>query len=160
MGRCSARLDPRRETSVSARGVGGLGSAHVQGCRTRSAHPTLFAKIWATRNLRIGPSFRLLPYLQLWGWARELGTSQNNADSRYVYQTEANNYESFITSLKAAMTTPIQPYIPDRLTREALDARMNKFVMHDWRSEAERILDNRKNGHESEVGENLGMFEL
>ncbi|GMK58571.1 hypothetical protein CspeluHIS016_0600130 [Cutaneotrichosporon spelunceum] len=77
-----------------------------------------------------------------------------------VYQVEANNYDSFITALRAAMTTPSEPYIIPRLKREALDERMRNFVHHDWRSEAQRILTNRKNGKESEVGLGLGMFEM
>lgn len=58
------------------------------------------------------------------------------------------------------MTTPAEPYILPRLRREAFDERMRNFVHHDWRSEAERILTNRKNGQESELGVDLGMFEL
>lgn len=58
------------------------------------------------------------------------------------------------------MRTPMEPYILPRMTQEALDARMDAFVNFDWRSEAARILANRKAGKESEKGKNIGMFEL
>ncbi|BEI83427.1 hypothetical protein CcaverHIS002_0400310 [Cutaneotrichosporon cavernicola] len=78
----------------------------------------------------------------------------------HVYHVEARNYESFFTALRTAMTTPAEPYILPRLRRDAFDERMRNFVHRDWRSEAERILTNRKNGQESELGVDLGMFEL
>ncbi|KLT39212.1 hypothetical protein CC85DRAFT_288771 [Cutaneotrichosporon oleaginosum] len=77
-----------------------------------------------------------------------------------VYQYPEYDYDAFVDAIRQAMTHEMKPHLLERLTRKALDQRMRDWVEADWRHAASVILENRLNGHETEYGPSVGVFEL
>jgi hypothetical protein len=82
-----------------------------------------------------------------------------------VYNVMAGDYEGFRDAIKAAMDTAIEPWVAPWMTREAADARMRHLMEHDWQSDAAEILEQRRQGNETQnINKDgagpVGMFEL
>lgn len=46
------------------------------------------------------------------------------------------------------------------MRQDVVDAKLNRLMTHDWRSEAAQILEERKKGNETQGGDQVGIFEL
>lgn len=79
---------------------------------------------------------------------------------RLVYNVEEFDYNGFVSAIKTAMVTPIEPYVFPRMTRAAMDERIRAWLEADWESEAKYILAQRKAGHETQKGDWVEMFDL
>lgn len=93
-------------------------------------------------------------------WAYQQHESMMDVPEPYVYQVEAFNYESFVDTIRKALTTPIEPLRFERMRQDTIDRRMFNWVMHDWRGLAARILEDRLAGNETQGGDNVRIFEL
>lgn len=63
-----------------------------------------------------------------------------DAEPPYVYTVRKGDEEGFRAALAAAVANPIERYILPRMTRQAMNDRMDHFLNFDWKTEAERII--------------------
>lgn len=93
-------------------------------------------------------------------WAYQQHESMMGVPEPYGYQVEAFNYTSFVETIRKAMRTPIEPLRFERMKQSVVDKRMSDFVMYDWRSLAQQILDDRLAGNETQGSYETGLFEM
>lgn len=65
-----------------------------------------------------------------------------------------------VEAIKAAMVTPIEPHVYDRMLQPALDERVRFWMEADWETEARRILDLRLQGTETQRNNWVEVFEM
>lgn len=77
------------------------------------------------------------------------------ADSigRYVYHVHKQNYTGFVEALRATTTTEIPSFIPDHMTEIAVRERVKHLMEHDWKEDAQRLLEERIKGGEGYIFE-------
>lgn len=93
-------------------------------------------------------------------WTFSQHVSMLRTPEPYVYNIRAGDYEQFIRAIRSALTTEIKPYRFERMEKYAFDKRISDFINADWKGEAQRILDARKAGKETQTGAGLGIFEM
>jgi hypothetical protein len=69
-----------------------------------------------------------------------------------VYNVHQHDYDALVAAIRKALTTEIEPYRLERMSREAMDQRVKEFMERDWRGEAERVLELRKAGKDLNPG--------
>ncbi|WRT69989.1 uncharacterized protein IL334_006982 [Kwoniella shivajii] len=108
------------------------------------------------------------PY-SMWGWSSfdDPDTWQQSQHHTlkalgepYIYHVLRNNETELIEAIRKALSTPIEPYILPIMTRDYHERQVSKWINTDWKSKAERILENRKKGIETENGNDLKEFML
>lgn len=65
-------------------------------------------------------------------------------DPPYVYNVFKDDAEGFVKAVEQAIANPIKKYILPRMTQKAVEERLSGILEHDWRKEAEEILEERK----------------
>ncbi|CAD6581105.1 MAG: hypothetical protein TREMPRED_002924 [Tremellales sp. Tagirdzhanova-0007] len=61
-------------------------------------------------------------------------------DPPYVYHVPTDDENALLDALQSAVVRPIDPYIPERMTRESVDKRLLHLVNHNWTAEAEQLI--------------------
>ncbi|KAJ7432318.1 hypothetical protein B0H11DRAFT_1760765 [Mycena galericulata] len=69
----------------------------------------------------------------------------------YVYHVHKGDRDGFVQAIKDAIDNPIQSYVLDRMRISAVEYRLGQILEHDWRAEAEEVLEERKVSGEGEV---------
>ncbi|ORX41229.1 hypothetical protein BD324DRAFT_613760 [Kockovaella imperatae] len=82
-----------------------------------------------------------------------------NEDPPYVYNIEAGNTEELRKAIQSALDTPIEPYIPERMTIEFVERRLLYLFSEDWREIAlEQIKSSETGlGFATSDGKNVGV---
>jgi len=65
-------------------------------------------------------------------------------DPPYVYNVFKGDREGFVNAVKAAISTPIDSYILDRMKMEAVEDRVRSIVEKDWKQAAAEVLAERQ----------------
>lgn len=78
---------------------------------------------------------------------RQQWQSQHNGlkylDPPYVYNVFKDDTEGFVAAVEQALANPIDGYILPRMKREAVEERLAAVLEHDWKKEAEALLEER-----------------
>lgn len=68
-------------------------------------------------------------------------------DPPYVYNVFKDDNEGFARAVEQALANPIDKYVLPRMTMGAVEERLAGILEHDWKKEAETLLEERrKNG--------------
>lgn len=62
-------------------------------------------------------------------------------DPPYVYNVHKDDYEGFAAAIKAALETPIERTVLERMRLEAIEERLGVILGVDWEGEMERVLE-------------------
>ncbi|WWC91935.1 uncharacterized protein L201_006887 [Kwoniella dendrophila CBS 6074] len=117
--------------------------------------------------LSLGIPF-ISPY-GLWGhskvedpdtWSQSQHNTLKALNEPYVYHVLRNDEEQFIDAIRKALKNPIEPYRLPFMTREHHEQAVSDWLNTDWESKAEKILENRKKGIETENGNELKVFTM
>jgi hypothetical protein len=92
-------------------------------------------------------------------WSFVQHDSLERVPEPYVYQVQAFNYTSFVDTIRKAMVAPIEPCRFERMRHSVTGRRLSDFVNHDWKGEAAKMLELRKEGKDKQGGPS-GDFEL
>ena len=68
----------------------------------------------------------------------------DEADDRYVYHVHKHDYTGFVAALKAATSNEIPSFIPEYMTEMAVRERVKYLMEHDWKEDARKLLEERK----------------
>nr|XP_018261138.1 uncharacterized protein I303_06859 [Kwoniella dejecticola CBS 10117]OBR83296.1 hypothetical protein I303_06859 [Kwoniella dejecticola CBS 10117] len=93
-------------------------------------------------------------------WASSQHHTLKTLTEPYVYHVLRGNETQFIDAIRKALSTPIEPFILPLMTRDHHEKQVNKWLNTDWKAKAAVILENRKNGRETENGNEIGEFAL
>nr|XP_019010563.1 uncharacterized protein I206_05035 [Kwoniella pini CBS 10737]OCF49344.1 hypothetical protein I206_05035 [Kwoniella pini CBS 10737] len=93
-------------------------------------------------------------------WASSQHHTLKTLTEPYVYHVLRGNETQFIDAIRKALSTPIEPFILPLMTRDHHEKQVNKWLNTDWKAKAAKILENRKNGKETENGNEIGEFTL
>ncbi|KAF8211115.1 hypothetical protein K438DRAFT_1569743 [Mycena galopus ATCC 62051] len=64
----------------------------------------------------------------------------------YVYHVFKGDRDGFVDAIKSAVENPIESFVLERMKIESVEYRLGKMLEHDWRTEAEELLEARKAG--------------
>ncbi|KAJ7248505.1 hypothetical protein C8J57DRAFT_1189758 [Mycena rebaudengoi] len=62
----------------------------------------------------------------------------------HVYHVFKGDRESFVQAIEDAVDNPIQSYVLERMKMSSVEHRLGKILEHDWRAEAQVLLEQRK----------------
>ncbi|KAK8846591.1 hypothetical protein IAR55_005677 [Kwoniella newhampshirensis] len=65
-------------------------------------------------------------------------------DPPYVYHVDKDDVEGLRNALQSALDTPFMPYIPERMLRENVQARLVHLIENDWKEVAMQIVASKK----------------
>ncbi|KAH6908465.1 hypothetical protein BKA70DRAFT_1103557 [Coprinopsis sp. MPI-PUGE-AT-0042] len=81
-------------------------------------------------------------------WNKERWNTQHPSLNHYgpphVYHVHRQNYTGFVEALRMAMETESPSFIPPHMTEMAVRERVRYLMEHDWRTDAEELLEKRK----------------
>ncbi|KAF8211116.1 hypothetical protein K438DRAFT_1808837 [Mycena galopus ATCC 62051] len=90
------------------------------------------------------------------GWDRENPTDRTRWQTQhdylkhlsapYVYHVFVGDRDGFVDAIKSAIENPIESYVLERMKIESVQYRLGKILEHNWRIEAEELLEARKAG--------------
>lgn len=93
-------------------------------------------------------------------WKMAQHESMRDTPEPMVYNVRAQDYDGLLRAIRISLTTEMKPYRFERMEPDVVDRRLSDFVNADWRGLAQRILEERKAGNETQEGPGLGLFEL
>lgn len=62
-------------------------------------------------------------------------------DPPYVYNVHKDDYAGFAAAIKAALETPIERKILERMKLDAIEERLQAILKVDWRAKMEKVLE-------------------
>ncbi|KAF7320158.1 hypothetical protein MKEN_00800300 [Mycena kentingensis (nom. inval.)] len=66
----------------------------------------------------------------------------------HVYHVFQGDQAGFMNAIRSAMENPIERFVPEHMKIEAVEFRLGSLIEHDWKAEAEELLERRKSGKE------------